>query len=63
MTKAALVDLVAGLIALGWAICAKLPWDFGVLLASMVHPAIALAFSGSALYRSYKALGGTVEAK
>lgn len=59
MTKAALVDLAVGLIALGWWLCASLPWALGAILAGLVHPGVAAAFGLAALGRSYVAMRGS----
>lgn len=58
MTKAALVDLVVGLIALGWAISASLPWLLGGILAGFVHPGVAAVFALAALGRAYAGFRG-----
>jgi hypothetical protein len=58
MTKSAATDLVAGLVSLGWALSASLPWPLGIILAGWVHPGVAAAFGLAALGRSYAAMRG-----
>lgn len=58
MTKAALVDLVAGLLALAWWLCASLPWALATVLGGLVHPGVAATFGLAALGRAYMAMRG-----